>query len=96
MASARIYDISLAAPRYFNVYGPGDVPGEWRAVIPMFFRLAKRDEPLVVTGKNVSRDFTYIDDVVDGTLAGLDRLGEAPGRITLVYNIGAGFRGLRG
>jgi len=86
----QIYDISLTAPRYFNVYGPGDVPGDWRAVIPMFFRLAKCSEPLVITGKNVSRDFTYIDDVIGGTLAGLERLSEAPARITLVYNIGTG------
>jgi nucleoside-diphosphate-sugar epimerase len=85
-----IYGISLVAPRYFNVYGPGDVAGEWRAVIPKFFALAKRGEPLVITGENASRDFTYIDDVVEGTLAGLTRVDEAPSRITLIYNIGTG------
>lgn len=86
----KIYGISLVAPRFFNVYGPGDVPGNWRAVIPMFFQLAKNHAPMIVTGKNVSRDFTYIDDVIEGTLAGLDRLEEAPDRISLVYNIGTG------
>ena len=85
-----IYGISVSAPRYFNVYGPGDVPGKWRSVVPRFFQLAKKGEPLVVTGSNASRDFTYIDDVVAGTMAGLRRIEEAPDRITLVYNIGTG------
>jgi UDP-glucose 4-epimerase len=85
-----IYGISLVAPRFFNVYGPGDLPGLYRAVIPNFFRCALRKEPLNVTGKMSSRDFTYIDDVVSAIQAGVKRIGEAPGRITLVYNIATG------
>jgi len=85
-----IFDINLIAPRFFNVYGPGDVPGKYRAVIPKFFQTALKGDPLVVTGKMVSRDFTYIDDVVAGIMAGMRRMDEAPDRIELVYNIGTG------
>jgi nucleoside-diphosphate-sugar epimerase len=59
-------------------------------VVPKFFALALRGEDIVVTGKNASRDFTYIDDVTTATLEGLKRLEEAPDRIELVYNIGTG------
>src|SRR5262249_35973638 len=58
----RMHGIGLAAPRYFNVYGPGDVPGEFRAVIPNFIRRALKNDELVVTGKDCSRDFTFIED----------------------------------
>jgi len=85
-----IYDISYVAPRFFNVYGKGDIPGQWRSVIPLFFRSALSGMTLNVTGKTCSRDFTYIDDVIDGVMAGLQRIEEAPGRISLIYNIATG------
>jgi UDP-glucose 4-epimerase len=85
-----IYGIRLVAPRYFNVYGPGDVPGVWRAVIPNFTRKAIHGEEIVVTGPKASRDFTFIDDAVTLTLAGLKRVTEAPSPIQLIYNVGTG------
>lgn len=86
----KLYDISLVSPRFFNVYGPGDLGGEWRAVIPNFFSLALRGQPLIVTGTYASRDFTYIDDVVSGVFAGIERVEQAPGPIEVIYNIATG------
>lgn len=86
----KIYGISLVAPRFFNVYGPGDVPGKWRAVVPNFFSLALRDEPIVVTGATASRDFTYVDDVVESIMAGVKRVQEGPAQLELVYNVSTG------
>ena len=67
--------------RFFNSYGPGEVPGPYRNVIPNFLRCALRDEPLVITGTgDETRDFLYVEDLVDGLLlcATHDRaLGEA-------------------
>ena len=85
-----IYNISLVAPRFFNVYGEGDIPGPWRAAVPMFFKKALKGEDIKVTGKNCSRDFTYIDDVIEGIMAGVARSDEAPDRISLIYNISTG------
>ncbi|MDW3176731.1 MAG: NAD-dependent epimerase/dehydratase family protein [Acidimicrobiia bacterium] len=76
----------LAAIRYFNVYGPGELPGPYRNVIPKFARLAMLGEPLTITGTGEeTRDFTYIDDAVAGTL-----LAALRGKHGSVYNIGTG------
>lgn len=85
-----VYGIGLVAPRYFNVYGPGDVPGLWRAVVPNFIRNAMHGEEIIVTGAKSSRDFTFIDDAVALTLAGLKKVSEAPTPIQLIYNVGTG------
>lgn len=85
-----IYGISVISPRFFNVYGVGDVPGKWRAAIPNFFKAALLGEKILVTGKKASRDFTYIDDVVDAVLAGVEYVRDAPDTIELCYNISTG------
>jgi nucleoside-diphosphate-sugar epimerase len=55
--------------RYFNVYGPGEMPGLYRNVIPNFFNKAFKKEPLTITGDgNETRDFTYVDDAVGATV----------------------------
>lgn len=63
------YKLPLTIARYFNVYGPGEVPGKYRNVIPNFIWWAMRKQPLTITGTGEeTRDFTYVDDIVDGTL----------------------------
>lgn len=63
------YGIKTAIPRFFNVYGPGEVPGRYRNVIPNFIWLAMHDRPLTITGTGVeTRDFAYVGDIVDGVL----------------------------
>jgi nucleoside-diphosphate-sugar epimerase len=66
--------------RLFNSYGPGEVPGKYRNVIPNFIYWALQGKPLPITGTGKeTRDFTYVEDVVDGILrAGV--IQEAVGR----------------
>jgi len=86
----KIYNISLVAPRFFNVYGPGDMPGGFRSVVPNFFALAMAGDDICITGDHVSRDFTFIDDVVAGVLAGVEMSKKSVFRIEYVYNISTG------
>jgi UDP-glucose 4-epimerase len=64
------YGLPVVRARFFNVYGPGEIPGRYRNVIPNFLYWAMRREPLPITGTGEeTRDFTYVDDVVQGLLA---------------------------
>ena len=83
----KIYNISLVAPRFFNVYGPGDMPGGYRSVVPNFFKKAFNNEDILITGKQVSRDFTYIDDVVNAVQAGVVGVLHNANRTESIYNI---------
>ena len=57
--------------RLFNVYGPGGLPGRYKNVIPNFMYMAHQGKPLTVMGTGQeTRDFTYIDDLIDGLLRG--------------------------
>ncbi|HZY93725.1 MAG TPA: NAD-dependent epimerase/dehydratase family protein [Candidatus Bathyarchaeia archaeon] len=63
------YALKVAVPRFFNVYGPGEVPGRYRNVIPNFIFWAFNKLPLPITGTGEeTRDFTYVGDVVDGVI----------------------------
>jgi len=63
------YGLPVAIARYFNVYGPGEVPGKYRNVIPNFIWWAMHGKPLPITGTGEeTRDFTFVEDIVDGTL----------------------------
>jgi nucleoside-diphosphate-sugar epimerase len=63
------YKLPVAIARYFNVYGPGEVPGRYRNVIPNFIWWAMHKKPLPITGTGEeTRDFSYVEDIVDGTL----------------------------
>jgi UDP-glucose 4-epimerase len=85
----RSFGLSVVALRYFNVFGPWQDPGsEYAAVIPKFIRLAMRGDPLPVHGDGLqSRDFTYVENVVDANLLAAD--ADAAGA---VLNAGAGDR----
>ena len=63
------YGLPVAIARYFNVYGPGEVPGKYRNVIPNFIWWALHKKPLPITGTGEeTRDFTFVEDIIDGTL----------------------------
>jgi UDP-glucose 4-epimerase len=63
------YKLPLSIARYFNVYGPGEVPGQYRNVIPNFMWWAINREALPITGTgDETRDFTFVEDIVEGTL----------------------------
>lgn len=60
---------NFTSGRIFNSYGPGEMPGEYRNVIPNFIYRALRGEKLPITGTGEeTRDFTFIDDVIRGFL----------------------------
>ncbi|MEL6826349.1 MAG: NAD-dependent epimerase/dehydratase family protein [Pseudomonadota bacterium] len=85
---ARLYGLSLTGLRFFTVYGPWGRPdmAYW-----LFAEKILKQEPIKIFNHGkMSRDFTYIDDIVSGIVAALDRparqLGlQVPHR---VYNLG--------
>jgi nucleoside-diphosphate-sugar epimerase len=63
------YDLPVVKTRFFNSYGPGEVPGQYRNVIPNFIFWALSGLPLPFTGTGEeTRDFTYVMDIVDALL----------------------------
>jgi UDP-N-acetylglucosamine/UDP-N-acetyl-alpha-D-glucosaminouronate 4-epimerase len=86
----RLYGVETVGLRYFNVFGPRQDPAsEYAAVIPRFILWALRGTPLEVHGDGrQSRDFTYIDNVVDANLAA----AAAPAAAGEVFNVGCGNR----
>ncbi len=66
----RVYGLETVALRYFNIFGPRQNPHtQYSAVIPKFITAALKGEPVTVHGDgNQSRDFTYIDNVVEANL----------------------------
>jgi len=85
---SHLYSIPLTGLRFFTVYGPWGRPD----MSPFIFIqkiLAEKPIPVFNNG-NMSRDFTYIDDIVEGILRCLDHPPKTNGEIVLpcVYNIG--------
>jgi UDP-glucose 4-epimerase len=70
LAYARAGLVEGVALRYFNVFGPRQSPdSQYAAVIPLFFRAAVAGTPATVFGDGgQTRDFTYVDNVVDANL----------------------------
>jgi UDP-glucose 4-epimerase len=63
------YSLPVVKTRFFNSYGPGEVPGQYRNVIPNFIFWALSGLPLPFTGTgSETRDFTYVMDIVDALL----------------------------
>lgn len=82
------YDMEAVALRYFNVFGARQDPeSEYAAVIPKFITslLAGRSPVIYGTGKQ-SRDFCYIENVVQANLLAM----ETPGNAGRVFNVGCG------
>lgn len=64
-----IHNLPTVTVRFYNSYGPGEVPGKYRNVVPNFISKALKGEPLTITGTGYeTRDFTYIDDIVTATI----------------------------
>jgi UDP-glucose 4-epimerase len=82
-----LYRLPIVNARFFNAYGPGEVPGKYRNVIPNFFWWSLNKQPLPITGTGEeTRDFTYVGDIVDSLLLMAcceEAVGEA-------FNIGSG------
>jgi nucleoside-diphosphate-sugar epimerase len=81
------YGIPTVKARFFNSYGPGEIPGQYRNVIPNFVYWAMKGLPLPITGTGEeTRDFTYVGDIVDGLL----RAGCLPQAVGEEFNLASG------
>lgn len=80
-----LYNISTACLRFFTVYGPRQRPD---LAIQKFTRMLSAGQPLPIYGDGTtSRDYTYIDDIVDGVVKALEwTAGEAAGYE--IFNLG--------
>lgn len=98
------YGLPITILRYFNSYGPGDYPGAYRGVIPNMLARSVAGEPIIITGTGQeTRDFTYVTDLVDGTLragfiheAAGETLNLASGRETSINELAGKILALSG
>jgi UDP-glucose 4-epimerase len=83
-----VFGVETVALRYFNVFGPRQDPlSQYAAVIPRFITgLLAGTAPVIFGDGEQSRDFTYIENVVDGTTRALT----TPGNGGKVFNVAAG------
>lgn len=85
-----LFGLETVSLRYFNVFGPSQDPhSEYSAVIPKFISKLLNGETLTIFGDgDQSRDFTYVDNIVEANLLAL----KATGAAGKVCNIGSGTR----
>jgi nucleoside-diphosphate-sugar epimerase len=85
-----VYGVETVALRYFNVFGPRQDPtSQYAAVIPNFIVAALSDEaPNIYGDGEQTRDFTFVDNVVDANVRAMD----APDAAGLAMNIACGER----
>jgi UDP-glucose 4-epimerase len=85
------YELPTVALRYFNVFGMHQNPrAEYAAVVPRFIAAALEGRPATIFGDGEqSRDFTFVDDVVQANLRAADSPRDAWGQ---VFNVARGER----
>lgn len=82
-----LYGLDVVALRFFTVYGPRGRP---EMAIHKFARLIVDGEPIPVFGEGrMQRDWTYIDDIVDGCAGAFDLLMDGE-RVFEIFNLAAG------
>src|SRR5262249_21941491 len=84
----RVYEMQIVSLRYFNVFGPRQDPtSQYAAVVPRFIRAIAGGEPVTIYGDGEqSRDFTFVDNVVNANLLAAD----APGVGGEILNVATG------
>lgn len=82
------YGLETVCLRYFNVFGPRQDPnGPYAAVVPLFARKLLAGEAPIIYGDGLqTRDFTYIDNVVQANLLA----ASVPAAAGLTFNVGSG------
>jgi UDP-glucose 4-epimerase len=87
---SQLYGLETVSLRYFNVFGPRQDPeSKYAAVVPRFITAALAGEAAEVHGDGLqSRDFTYVDNVVDANLLA----GSVPGVAGEAFNVACGGR----
>ncbi len=83
-----VYNLATASLRYFNVFGPRQDPSsEYAAVVPKFIGSVLNDKsPIVYGDGEQTRDFTFVDDVVNANILAAESMS------TGVFNIAGGKR----
>ena len=82
---SNVYDLPTAICRFYNVYGPHQIEeGTYATVIGIFEKQYREGKPLTIVGNGEQRrDFTHIDDIVDGLI----RINRAmQGEVDMVYD----------
>lgn len=87
---SKVYGLETVCLRYFNVFGPRQDPNsQYAAVIPKFIiAMSKGEKPHIYGDGEQSRDFTFIDNVVEANLLAAN----APGVSGEMFNIACGER----
>jgi UDP-glucose 4-epimerase len=81
------YGLKTVNCRFFNSYGPGEVPGQYRNVIPNFIYWAMNGISLPITGTGEeTRDFTYVLDLIQGLI----KAGYEENAVGENFNLAAG------
>ncbi len=88
---ARNYGMNLIGLRYFNIFGPRQSPeGPYAAAIPLFITaLREGKQPVIYGDGSQTRDFTFVENVVQANIKALFSPDEANGNI---FNIACGER----
>ena len=86
-AYASAYKVPITLLRFFNVFGPRQRPDhEYAAVLPKWIWLAMHNQPIQVFGDGTaSRDFTYVDTVLDVAKIAMKQKVTSDGAINLAY-----------
>ncbi len=90
VAFSHVFNLETVRLRYFNVFGPRQSPNSpYAAVIPLFFQALLAGRSPTIHGDGLqSRDFTFVEDVLQANLLAAD----APGVSGRVYNVACGRR----
>jgi UDP-glucose 4-epimerase len=85
----KIYNLNVEIARFYNVFGPGEiVDGKWAAVIGLWRRQVRDEEPITIVGDGEQRrDFTHIDDIVDALI----KIGLGNETVEDAWELGTGF-----
>ncbi len=89
----KVYNLPTAICRFYNVYGEHQLEdGAYATVVGIFEKQYRENKPLTVTGDGKQRrDFTHIDDIVDGIVrCGTGLLGDNPISSGQAYELGRG------
>jgi len=64
----KVYNCNFEIVRFYNVYGPGEIiDGDWAAVTGIWRRQIRDGKPITIVGDGEQRrDFTHVEDIVDG------------------------------
>ena len=86
---SNVYDLSTIICRFYNVYGPHQLEeGTYATVLGIFEKQYREGKPLTVTGDGEQRrDFTHVDDIIDGLVKCATNMDVASGKI---FELGRG------